>query len=240
MVVKAKKAEEQARLEYIRKQEELAAIQEAIPEEKSASNSTAVYENQKREDFNSELDLYSEIDSAAHPGSRRQNLSGKNTQQRKNSPLSKPMRVIPAEDSENEKSSLKGSQEDGTELNKDDADNDEDEDGDGDGVDIRENDVDDSDSDDNNRESAMNERKEHKKTLMIKEQIKKEEEELCGHRLTRKIDDFIFQVSVEAGLADPNDRDNNGNNALNNEMLQTGNTTLFVAEKTKNDDQGVF
>lgn len=36
--------------------------------------------------------------------------------------------------------------------------------------------------------------------MMALAAAKKEDEQLCGSRLVRKIDDFVFQVSVEAGL----------------------------------------
>jgi len=51
-------------------------------------------------------------------------------------------------------------------------------------------------------------------------------------------------VSVEAGLADTNEETKDGvpnyGNTHNQEMLKSGNTSLFRLEKTKNDDQGVF
>lgn len=91
------------------------------------------------------------------------------------------MRVIPAEVSDNEKSSL-GS---GLDSNDDDGDGEEREDDEEDAYES-------SDDEDLNRASAMNERKEHKKNIIASEAVKKEEQELIGHRLTRKIDDFIF------------------------------------------------
>lgn len=42
---------------------------------------------------------------------------------------------------------------------------------------------------------------------MNKKLTRKEEEQLCGPRLTKKIDDFIFGVTVEAGI-DSNPIDN--------------------------------
>lgn len=78
MVKKTKAEEENIRLDFLKKQAELAAIAEAVTDEKSLSNTTAVYEKKQREDFNSELDLYSEIGSTTpknrHSLSRRQTL----------------------------------------------------------------------------------------------------------------------------------------------------------------------
>ena len=79
------------------------------------------------------------------------------------------------------------------------------------------------------RESAMDVREQLKHEMKKKEAAKKDEEELCGPKLMRKIDDFMFQVSVEAGLADPTEESkaNATMNATQNVMLQTGNTSLF-------------
>ena len=88
------------------------------------------------------------------------------------------------------------------------------------------------------RESAMDVREQLKHEMKKKEEAKKNEEELCGPKLMRKIDDFMFQVSVEAGLADPMEESkaNATMNATQNVMLQTGNTSLFQLEQTKNTD----
>ena len=92
------------------------------------------------------------------------------------------------------------------------------------------------------RESAMDVREQLKHEMKKKEAAKKDEEELCGPKLMKKIDDFMFQVSVEAGLANPMEESkaNATMNATQNVMLQTGNTSLFQLEQTKNTDQGVY
>ncbi len=61
--------------------------------------------------------------------------------------------------------------------------------------------------------------------------------------MTKKIDDFIFQVSVEAGLENTEEvkvpesaTKGFGDSSEQQLMLQTGNTSLFRLEKTKNDD----
>ena len=79
------------------------------------------------------------------------------------------------------------------------------------------------------RESAMDVREQLKHEMKKKEAAKKDEEELCGPKLMKKIDDFMFQVSVEAGLANPMEESkaNATMNATQNVMLQTGNTSLF-------------
>ena len=61
----------------------------------------------------------------------------------------------------------------------------------------------------------MDEREDYKKSIAIKEITKKEEEDLCGPRLTKKIDDFIFSVSVEAGLADVNNAEESSYGQVN-------------------------
>jgi len=72
----------------------------------------------------------------------------------------------------------------------------------------------------NNRASAMNERNNFKKNLQVKELVRKEENDLYGKRLSKKIDDFIFSVSVEAGLTDTNIEEfKNYGNVQNQEML---------------------
>ena len=98
---------------------------------------------------------------------------------------------------------------------------------------------------DNNRQSPMDEREAMKKNLQQKQAIRKEEEELIGPRLVKKIDDFIFGVAVEAGMDAGNaDEESKSPNyrreKQQEEMLQTGNTSQFNLEKTKNDDQGVY
>ena len=90
------------------------------------------------------------------------------------------MKSIPAEDSEEERGSNSGSQN----GSNDDQDKDSNEDGDGD----------DKVSEDNYDESELDEREEFKKEIMTKNLTRKEEEQLIGPRLTKKIDDFIFGV----------------------------------------------
>lgn len=84
----------------------------------------------------------------------------------------------------------------------------------------------------------MDERKEIKKAIRDKENAKKEDDQICGPRLVKKIDDFILQVSVEAGLAATDDYLMSKEKTNQQKMLETGNTSLFQLEKTKNDDQG--
>ena len=61
---------------------------------------------------------------------------------------------------------------------------------------------------------------------------------MCGPKLTKKIDEFIFQMSVEAGLEEPTEANsaiqNFGN--VRNPLLETGNTSLFRLERQKNED----
>ena len=88
------------------------------------------------------------------------------------------------------------------------------------------------------RESAFDEREQAKNAIKQHELTKKEEEDLCGPRLTRKIDQFIFEISVEAGLQTSID-EKSPRSSEQNKMLQTGNTSLFQLEKQKNDDFGM-
>ena len=113
-----------------------------------------------------------------------------------------PIKIVVPEESEMDKTSKDGSNE-GSEQQEREGNKD------GEDVDYSE----DEENDNTNRASAMNERKQHKKDIEIKQQKKKEELELCGPRLTKKIDEFIFSISVEAGLADTNAEEfkNNGN-----------------------------
>ena len=95
-----------------------------------------------------------------------------------------------------------------------------------------------------NRMDDLDERDKIKKEIKQKEQKIKEQVEMCGPRLTKKIDDFVFSLNVEAGLNDQNFA-GEASSTLNQatmrqkEMLETGNTSIFQLEKDKNDDQGV-
>ena len=71
---------------------------------------------------------------------------------------------------------------------------------------------------------------------MEKQTAKKEDDQLCGPRLTKKIDDFILEVSAEAGLASHDRPANMTGKDGDVDMLRTGNTSIFQLEKTKNDD----
>ena len=73
----------------------------------------------------------------------------------------------------------------------------------------------------------MDVREQLKHEMKKKEATKKDEEELCGPKLMKKIDEFMFQVSVEAGLADPNEENKAAMQGTQNAMYQTGNTSLF-------------
>ena len=131
------------------------------------------------------------------------------------------MKAIPAEDSEEER----GSESKGSGQGEGEEDDDEEEE-----------EVDEYEQEQAKRNSALDERAEIKKTLMLKETAKKEDDQLCGPRLTKKIDDFILQVSVEAGLADQDRPAHMTGNGGEVDMLRTGNTSIFQLEKTKNDD----
>ena len=175
------------------------------------------------EEFNSELDIYSEIDSAYFkansPGRRKGTLANPH------SPI-KAVHMRPvAEDSEEDRRS----------------------DGSGAGSEEEEREEEEEEEDDEpepeaKRESAMDVREQLKHEMKKKEATKKDEEELCGPKLMKKIDEFMFQVSVEAGLADPTEetKANATMNGTQNLMMQTGNTSLFQLEQTKNTDQGVY
>lgn len=94
------------------------------------------------------------------------------------------MKAIPAEDSEEERGSGSGSnKEDGEEEGEDEYEEEQAEESD-------------------HRDSALNERNKIKKDIKLREQNKKEEVELCGPHLTKKIDDFIQAINVKAGLSD--------------------------------------
>lgn len=193
---------------------------------KTITDSSLLYEKQKREDFNSEMDIFSDVDSAQNRAMKR-----RGTLLAKQSLL---MKQIPAADSDEEKES------DDKDFNSQNGE----EDGEEKEGEQQEDDYDFDEDEENKRESALDERDHYKKDLENRQVVRKEEEELCGPRLTKKIDDFIFQVSVEAGLADSNEETKDGvpnyGNTHNQEMLQSGNTSLFRLEKTKNDDQGVL
>ena len=172
------------------------------------------------EEFNSELDIYSEIDSAYFKA---------NSPTRRKNTLTSPVKGIHmrpvAEDSEEDRGSL------GSAGATDEEENEEEEEEEDEPV------------HEAKRESAMDEREQLKHEIKQREATKKDEEELCGPKLMKKIDEFMFQVSVEAGLADPTEELNGANatmNATQDMMLQTGNTSLFQLEQTKNTDQGVY
>ena len=140
----------------------------------SETDSSLRFQQQQREEFNSEMDIYSEIESVkspASPGRRRGTLQQQKTLL---------MKAIPAEDSAEERGSDSGggSDEDGSQK---------DEDGEGQ----------ESEQEEESHEVAsggdqMDERENFKREIMQKEAVKKEEEELCGPRLKKKIDEFIF------------------------------------------------
>ena len=121
------------------------------------------------------MDIYSEIESVkspASPGRRR----GTHLQAQK----TLLMKAIPAEDSAEERGSDSGagSDEDGSQK-----------DGEGEG---RESEQEEESHDVASGGDQMDERENFKREIMQKEAVKKEEEDLCGPRLKKKMDEFIF------------------------------------------------
>ena len=169
--------------------------------------------------------MYSEVGDSHFQGKHRSNGHRKThpVSARAQSTVMKP---IPAEESDEERGSEAKGSDEGEEKEEEQEE------------DVEEDEYSDEDA---NRESALDERAEIKLKNKEKALTKKEDDQLCGPRFVKKIDDFIFAVSIEAGLAVTEDKSKNfagGNGTNGQDMLQTGNTSLFQLEKTKNDDQG--
>ena len=71
-------------------------MEEMDDEDHTETDSSLRYERQKKEEFNSELDLFSEVQSVGNFGKRRHNLIKPSTMM---------MKAIPAEDSADERGS---------------------------------------------------------------------------------------------------------------------------------------
>lgn len=146
MVKKTKDDQTKAKLTFKSREAEVASKAES--EGSSSTDSSLAYERAKMLEFNSELDIYSEIDSLyfKQTPKRRGTLASKQ--------MSAYMKPIVAEESENERGSEGGS---GRERDSNDKDGDE-EDGEEEVLDMHE-------IEDAKRESAMDERDAMKKEL---------------------------------------------------------------------------
>ena len=126
------------------------------------------------------------------------------------------MRAIPAEDSEQERGSDEEDDSKGSRSN-------------GEGSESE-----DSKTEDDYKE--VNDAKEaFKQKLITQAAAKKEDQDLCGHRLVKKIDEFAHQVYVEAGIEEENEAQLS---LKQQKMLETGNTSLFRLDHGKTDDHG--
>lgn len=138
---------------------------------KSETDTTVRLARLDREKFNPELDIYSDIESVKSPHSprRRHSIIRAHTLA---------MRAIPAEESAEERGSDDGRSEENDYEEENSA----------------EDDADGQDDDDymHEEEGMMDEREAFKKKLVDKAVAKKEDEELCGVRMVKKIDDFVF------------------------------------------------
>ena len=183
MIKKTKAKEKKEKVDY------LAKMIAKEKEERSKNDgegvtdvdSSEAWDRKRLDDFNSEMDIYSDNNSMTGTGSPRK---PKGMHASKGFVRNQPMRAIPAEDSEEEKGSRQS--------------------GDGNGSEEREEEdeeLDEEESEDD-RLADLDERDRIKKEINHKKHIRKEEEQLCGPRFTKKIDDFILGINVEAGIAD--------------------------------------
>ena len=77
-----------------------------------------------------------------------------------------------------------------------------------------------------------NEKTKFKDVIKKKKQEKEEQEELCGPRLQLKINRMLKEFNQDAGLDDYGNRPRE--EQLVDDMMRTGNTSLFKVEMNKN------